>query len=162
MGVRALRAFDWSQPRSIRSGRRLSRASSHLAAGRTFTAALMMAATSVTACASAATAVNVVSQASGSPYFSLGPPAVYKGAEGLTISGRVCRRDGSTLLSPPRVRLEHLAPTGARIGVARARVPEIYREVDQRCADYTTRVVWAIGPGDGVRACFDGGRACPS
>jgi hypothetical protein len=103
----------------------------------------------------------VVTEASGSPYFSLGAPGVYKADGGLQLAGRVCRRSRSTLLSPSRVRLEHVPATGEITEIAHAGIAAIYANADQPCSDYTTRVTWQMGEGDSVRACFDHGRACP-
>jgi hypothetical protein len=116
----------------------------------------------LTACANAESWMNVTTESTGSPYFSLGRPGVYKDTSGLELAGRVCRLARSTLLSPPRVRLEHLgAATADVIEHTETHVAAIYRGADQACSDYATHVTWTLGNGDTVRACFDGGRACP-
>lgn len=115
----------------------------------------------LTGCAASGTSVEIVSQSSGSPYFSLGRPGVYKAGDGLRVAGRVCRRSRTTLLSPPRVRLEHLAATGEVIEVDRAAIPIIYRRADQACSNYSAHVGWKIAEGETVRACFDRGKVCP-
>lgn len=112
-------------------------------------------------CASPGTSVQVVTQASSSSFFTLGPPGVYKSGDALQLAGRVCRRARSTLLSPSRVRLEHVGATGAILDIAHARVAAIYANADQACTDYSTRVRWQIAESESVRACFDRARACP-
>jgi hypothetical protein len=116
----------------------------------------------LTGCATATDAVHITSEASASPYFSIGAPAAYKAPGGLELAGRVCRRSRSTSLSPPRVRLEHLTAMGEIADVAHAGVPAIQRSSDQACRTYATKVSWQLADGDTVRACFDRGRACPT
>lgn len=106
--------------------------------------------------------VEVVTQAKGSNYFSLGAPAISKTDHGQLVAGRVCRLGRSTLLSPPAIRVEHLHATGQLVETARAYLPEIYLARDQNCSDYAAKARWAIAPGDIVRACFDRGAACPA
>jgi hypothetical protein len=101
----------------------------------------------LTACASAGTSVQVTAEATGSPYFNLERPLVYKAGDGLALAGRVCRRARGTLLSPPRVRLEHVGVAGQVLDVAHAGVPEIYRRADQACSDYSARVGWSFVEG---------------
>jgi hypothetical protein len=113
------------------------------------------------ACAAPSSSVQVVSEASSSPYFSLGAPGVYKAGEALRLVGRVCRRARTTLLTPYRVRVEHVSSTGAVIDISHAGVPAIYKYADQPCATYTARVAWTLSTGDTLRACFDRGRPCP-
>ena len=114
----------------------------------------------LTSCATAGSSVEVSSQGSGSPYFSLGRPSVYRQGEGLRLVGRVCRRGRTTLLSPPRVRLERVASTGDVVDVARAGVPAIYGRSDQACTSNLTTLNWRFASGESVRACFDRGRSC--
>ena len=125
-------------------------------------ASLIAVAACLAGCATPGSSVEVGSQASGSPYFNLSRPGVYKVQDGLQLAGRVCRRARTTLLSPPRVRLEHVAATGAVIEFAHAYIPAIYRHEDQACSGYSTRVGWQIADGETVRACFDRGRSCPA
>lgn len=106
--------------------------------------------------------VTIVSEAKGSGAFSLGAPAMVKTAQGQHLGGRVCRLNRSTLLSPPRIRVEHLAATGGVTDVAHAYVPEIYRATDETCSDYGANVAWTMNEGDRVRACFDRGAGCPA
>ena len=115
----------------------------------------------LTGCAASGASVEIVSQASGSPYFSLDRPGAYKAGNGLRVAGRVCRRSRTTLLSPPLVRLEHLAATGEVIEIARAAIPVIYRRADQACSNYSAHVGWKVAEAETVRACFDRGKACP-
>jgi len=114
------------------------------------------------ACASSGSSVVVSSQASGSTYFSLSRPGVYKVDGGLELAGRVCRRARTSLLSPSRVRLEQVGAGGDTIAVAHAAVPAIYHRQDQACSHYATRVAWRIEDGQSIRACFDRGGQCPS
>ena len=104
--------------------------------------------------------VPLTANASGSPYFSLSAPRAYKVRNGLELAGRVCRRARTTLLSPSRVRLEHVVADGSVSDVAHAYVGAIFRNPDQACAGYFTRVTWTIGEGESVRACFSSGRPC--
>jgi len=113
-------------------------------------------------CAATGDSVTVGSQASGSPYFSLSRPGVYKVATGLQLVGRVCRRSRSTQLSPPGVRLEHISAAGEVVESSHAGVGAIYRNADQPCSDYSARVTWQIADGETVRACFDRGHNCPA
>lgn len=106
--------------------------------------------------------VEIVSQAKGSAYFSLGAPAISKTDNGQLVAGRVCRLGRSTLLSPPGIRVEHRRAAGQLVATAHAYLPEIYLARDQNCADYAAKVTWTIAPGDIVRACFDRGSACPA
>lgn len=106
--------------------------------------------------------MELTSHASGSAYFTLSRPYAYKTAQGVRLSGRVCRRSRTTVLSPPRVRLEHLGADGAVSQTAFARVAAIYRANDQACSSYVRTVDWQMTGGDTVRACFDRGAACPS
>jgi hypothetical protein len=122
---------------------------------------ILPAAAGLWACAAAPSSVQVGSEASGSPYFSLGPPGVYKAGDGLRLVGRVCRRSRTTLLSPARVRIEHVAASGDVAEVAHAGVAAIYRNADQACASYAARVGWRIADGESLRACFDRVGACP-
>lgn len=112
-------------------------------------------------CGTVGSPVTVGSQASGSAYFSVSRPGVYKVASGLQLTGRVCRRSRTTLLSPPRVRLEHVSATGDIVDTTHASVGAIYRNPDQPCSDYSARVGWQIADGETVRACFDHGHSCP-
>jgi hypothetical protein len=118
-------------------------------------------ATSVASCATSEANVDMVSQATGSAYFTLGAPRLYGDGSDLRAVGRVCRRSRTTQLSPARVRLEHIGAGGQIVEVARARVPAIYRNADQSCADYGARVNWRVAQGETIRACFDRARACP-
>lgn len=115
------------------------------------------------ACASASReSVEVISQAKGSNYFSLGAPAISKTDSGQLVAGRVCRLGHSTLLSPPGIRVEHRHAAGQLVETAHAYIPEIYLARDQNCSEYAAKVSWTIAPGDIVRACFDRGAACPA
>jgi hypothetical protein len=114
------------------------------------------------ACASAGASVDVTSEASSSSYFRLSRPSLYKTQGGLSLVGRVCRLGRTTLLSPPRVRLEHLDASGSPVEIAHAPLGAIYRNPDQPCTDYAARVGWTLTEGDTVRACFERGRACPT
>jgi hypothetical protein len=113
-------------------------------------------------CASAGGTADVplMANASGSPYFSLSAPRAYKTRGGLELAGRVCRRARTTLLSPSRVRLEHVLADGSVGDVAHAYVGSILRNPDEACAGYYTRVSWTLGEGEQVRACFGHGRPC--
>ncbi len=113
-------------------------------------------------CASSGAGVDITAQATGSAYFTLSRPSVYSSNGGLEIAGRVCRRARGTLLSPSRVRLEHVGAGGTVVDLARAGVPAIHRNVDQPCADYSTKVDWRMLDGESIRACFERGRACPA
>lgn len=118
---------------------------------------------SITACASVSReSVEVVTQARGSNYFSLGAPAISKTDHGQLVAGRVCRLGRSTLLSPPAIRVEQRRASGQLVETAHAYVPEIYLARDQNCSDYAAKVSWTIAPGDIIRACFDHGAACPA
>ena len=123
-------------------------------------AGTLLLASCLAACAVSGSSVEVKSEASGSSYFSLGAPAVYAAPDGLRLVGRVCRRARTTLLSPPGVRLEHIGATGDVLDVAHAGLAAIYRNVDQACTHYATRVGWRVADGESVRACFDRGRPC--
>ncbi len=123
--------------------------------------ALLLSAALTAACASFGPTVEVVSQASGSASFSLGTPSVYKSGDELAIVGRVCRRSRSTLLSPSRLRLEHVSMGGQPLETAQAGLTAIYDNPDQACTDYSVRVRWRIVQGETIRACFDRGRPCP-
>ena len=105
--------------------------------------------------------MKVVSQASGTAYFSLGPPGAYAAGEGLLLAGRVCRRARNTRLSPGAVRLERVDPSGAVVAHVDALVPPIYRRADQACAAYSRTTSWKLAEGDSVRACFERGVPCP-
>jgi hypothetical protein len=105
--------------------------------------------------------IAVTAQASDSPYFSLSRPGVYKSGSGLVLTGRVCRKSRSTLLSPSAVRVEHLTASGQLAEVAHASVSAIYGKADQACASYTSHVLWSLTEGDTVKVCFDHGHACP-
>lgn len=105
---------------------------------------------------------RINAQSTGSAYFNLSRPGLYERAGGLQLVGRVCRRGRVTLLSPPRVRLEHVSAGGDVVDTARAAVAPIYGRVDQPCSNYALRVAWRVADGDSIRACFDHGRACPA
>ena len=129
---------------------------------RTVHLLLLGAAATMLGCASAPASVQIASEASASPYFSLGAPAAYKAQGGLALAGRVCRRLRITSLSPARVRLEHVTAVGEMTDIAHAGVPTIQRSSDQACRTYKTIVAWQLADGDTVRACFDHGRPCPA
>ncbi|HEY5105239.1 MAG TPA: hypothetical protein VII73_00560 [Caulobacteraceae bacterium] len=112
-------------------------------------------------CATAGDSVVVNSEAAGSSYFSLGRPVVYKVHGGLELAGQACRRGRTTLLSPSRIRLEHVAVGGGVAEVAHAYLPPISRRADQPCSRYSTVAAWTFADGDAIRACFDRGHACP-
>jgi hypothetical protein len=122
---------------------------------------LAVAAAALSACAAAPQSVHIASEASASPYFSLGAPAAYKAQGGLQLAGRVCRRALTTSLSPARIRLEHVTTSGETTDVAHAAVPPIQRSSDQSCRTYAAKVAWQLADGDTVRACFDRGHPCP-
>ena len=105
--------------------------------------------------------MKVVTQATGTPYFSLGAPGVYAAGQGLLLAGRVCRRARNTRLSPGGVRIEHVDPAGAVVAHVDALVPPIYRRADQACAAYSRTSTWKLAEGDSVRACFERGAPCP-
>lgn len=114
------------------------------------------------ACASVSSpSADVVSEAQGSAYFSLGAPTLSKTSTGQHVAGRVCRIGRTTILSPPAIRVEHRGADDALRDVAQAYVREIYLARDQTCSDYSAKVAWTLAPGDIVRACFDRGAACP-
>lgn len=121
---------------------------------------LLLIAASVPAWAEVPAPQAVSSDASGSAYFRLGPPGVYKAGPGIRLIGQVCRRNRSTQLSPYRVRIERLSPGGDVIGVASARVPAIYNYGDRACATYSASADWTLAPGEALRACFDRARPC--
>ena len=125
-------------------------------------AAASLAALLLIGCASQAGFQSVGSESWGSPSFTVSRPAVYKAGDGLELAGRVCRRARSTALSPPAVRLEHIGADGSVLGTAMTRVRAIQRSADQPCAPYATKVDWALGIGDRLRACLDRGRPCPA
>ncbi len=129
---------------------------------RAFIALPIVAGLLVAGCGTVGDSVTVSSQASGSNYFSLSRPGVYKIASGLQLAGRVCRRSRTTQLSPPRVRLEHVSAAGDVVETSHASVGAIYRNADQPCSDYVARVTWQIADGETVRACFDRSHACPA
>jgi len=112
-------------------------------------------------CSVSGSPFEMTSQASGSSYFSLSAPAAYKLDTGLQLTGRICRVARTTLLSPPRVRIEHISIDGMVSEFTSASVAAIYRNADQACANYTKRVNWQVAKGESVRACFDHGDACP-
>ena len=112
------------------------------------------------ACATSGATVDVISQATSSPYFSLSSPSVYGVKDGAILAGRVCRRGRATLLSPPRVRLEHISATDQVMQTAYAYIPSIHRNIDEACTHYSSRVAWQFAPGEKVRACFERGRGC--
>jgi hypothetical protein len=105
-------------------------------------------------------ALDLNANASGSSYFSLSRPSAYKAATGMVLAGRVCRRARTTVLSPPRVRLERVGLDGAVLETASATVGPIYRNGDQPCARYSRRLAWSMPAGESVRACFDRGGPC--
>ncbi len=105
--------------------------------------------------------VLLQSQATGSPYFSLSAPGVTPVGDRLLLQGRVCRRGRATLLSPRRVRIEHITVGATTAGIAQAYVPVIYRSADQNCVHYSTRVDWRMAEGETLRTCFDKGGPCP-
>ena len=122
----------------------------------------LLAVTCLAACATSESAAPITSQATGSSYFRLGAPGVYKAGDGLLLAGRVCRLGRTTLLSPPRVRLEHVSVNGEPLQATHASVAAIYESADQACSNYSARVSWRFAEGEAVRACFDRGRACPA
>lgn len=127
-----------------------------------FAGPLMAVSAWLAGCASTGSSVGIVSQATGSAYFSLSPPGIYHVKGGEEVVGRVCRRSRNTLLSPSGVRVEHLGGGGVVLEVARASIPVIYRRADQPCSNYSARVGWTITEGDTVRACFERGKPCPA
>lgn len=130
--------------------------------GRPSLIALLLLATGLSGCATAGTWTGVTSDSSGSSYFSVGRPGVYKVDGGLQVTGRVCRRARTTVLSPPGVRLEHLGANGEVVESTHASVRSISRRADQACSPYGARVGWTLGEGDAIRACLDRGHACPT
>ena len=106
--------------------------------------------------------MKVVSQASGSPAFGLGPPGAYAAGDRLLLAGRVCRRARNTRLSPSTVRIERVDASGTVAGHVDAALPPIYRRADQACAPYSRIVSWRLAEGDSLRACFERGAACPA
>ena len=121
---------------------------------------LLLLVAALAACAEGPSPQAVTSEASGSAYFRLGPPGVYKAGDGVRLIGQVCRRNRTTQLSPYRVRIEHLSPSGAVIGAIAARVPAIYRYGDRACVTYAARADWSFAPGEALRACIDRARPC--
>ena len=116
----------------------------------------------LTGCAPMQSLLQVASYAIDTPNFSLSRPSVYKTDTGLQLSGRVCRRARSTLLSPAGVRIEQITGDGTIAQVAHAGLPSISRRADQPCSTYQARVAWTLADGDSLRACFDHARACPA
>ncbi len=116
---------------------------------------------SVAACATPVASVPIGVQSTGSSSFSLSGPQAYRVNGGIKFVGTACRLAQSTLLTPLRVRLDHVAATGAIVQSAEAFLPSIGRQTDQRCSHYITTLDWRVGDGETVRACFDRGHACP-
>lgn len=115
----------------------------------------------MTACATPSTEVLVEASSSGSSAFTLSPPRAYPVKGGTLFFGTACRRSRSIGLTPPRVRLDLFDAGGAVLQSAKAYLPPIGREADQRCSHYRTQVSWTVAPLETVRACFDRGRVCP-
>jgi hypothetical protein len=122
----------------------------------------LLPATCLAACATAGTWTGVTSDSSGSSYFNVGRPGVYKVDGGLQVTGRVCRLARTTVLSPPGVRLERVATSGEVVESTHANVRSISRRSDQACAPYNARVGWTLAETDSIRACLDRGHACPT
>lgn len=112
-------------------------------------------------CAAPGASVSVSSEAAGSGYFSLSAPAPHAVKGGLLLAGRVCRKARTTLLTPSRIRLEHVSANGDAVQTTHAYMPAIYRRSDQACARYSVIAPWTLADGETIRACFDRGRACP-
>ena len=129
--------------------------------GRSKTIPCLLALATLTACAVARETVQVTAEAKGSESFSLGPPTAYRAGDGIRLSGRVCRLGRSTALSPPSIRLEHVARDGGIVETSQSSVATIYRSTDQACRTYAANLAWALADGDTVRACFDRARPCP-
>lgn len=130
--------------------------------GRPSLIATLLLATGLAACATVGTWTGVTSDSSGSSYFNVSRPGVYKVDGGLQVTGRVCRRARTTVLSPPGVRLEHVAASGEVVESTRANVRSISRRTDQACSPYAARVGWTLAETDSIRACLDHGHACPT
>jgi hypothetical protein len=118
-------------------------------------------AATLAACAAPGASVSVNAEASGTSYFSLDHPFVHKVRDGLELSGRACRRVRTTLLTPSRVRIEHLSVAGEPIQSVHAFLPQTSRRPDQPCTRYSTIAGWTLSEGETIRACFDRGHACP-
>jgi hypothetical protein len=121
-----------------------------------------LAGVTLASCAAAGPLLPVYGDATGSDYFSLSRPFAYRANGGLELTGKACRRSGTTLLSPLWVRLERVTPMEEVSQSTRASLPPIYMRADQACARYSTVVGWTFAAGDTLRACLDRGHACPT
>ena len=113
-------------------------------------------------CAAPGTATSVNVEGSGSEYFRLDKPTVFARAGGAEITGVVCRRNQTTLLTPEYVRIERVDASGGVTGVARVYVPTISVRQDQPCSRYSTRTNWRVSNATRLRICIDRGVSCGS
>lgn len=113
-------------------------------------------------CAASETATLVNVEGSGSEHFRLDKPSVFARAGGAEITGVVCRRDQTTLLTPQHVRIEQVDASGGVSRVARAYVPTISVKPDQPCSRYSTRINWSVADATRIRICIDRGVSCRS
>ena len=127
---------------------------------RRFAMAVAAIAVLFTSCAAPGTTTAVNVEGSGSEYFRLDKPTVYARAGGAEITGVVCRRNRTTLLTPEYVRIEQVDARGGVTGVARVYVPTISVRQDQPCSRYSTRTDWRVSDETRLRICIDRGVSC--
>ena len=113
----------------------------------------------LTSCAAPGIATLVNVEASGSEYFRIEKPTVFARAEGAEITGVVCRRNRTTLLTPD-VRIEHLDAAGGVIEVTKGNVPTISVKQDQPCSRYDTQTNWRVSDEMHIRVCIDHNLPC--
>ena len=114
------------------------------------------------ACGISERALAANAQAFGSANFHLSRPAVYVRADGVVVTGVVCRRNQTTLLSPEYVRIESIGSAGEILDVSRVYSPTISVKADQPCERYSTHVIWGISKTKNIRVCLNRNQACLS
>lgn len=87
--------------------------------------------------------------------FLLVQPRIRAKGKAVRVEGSACRRPNRSLISPSRVRIDHLSSAGELIETSYAYLPRLSQREDQRCGRYgATLKSPPQQPGELVRVCL--------
>jgi len=102
-------------------------------------------------------------EASSSGNYVFLQPRLRLSSDSLRVDGTVCRRANRSLLSPPRVQIDHLSSAGDVLETSFGYLPSLSSREDQRCGRFGGRLKTPPQPGDRIRICFARSKgSCPA
>jgi len=128
-------------------------------------AATLLAQLAISGAAPAASAdqqLPPVEASSSSNYIFYQPTLKAKG-DSLHVTGTICRRANRSLLSPPRVQIDHLSGAGEVVETSYGFLPLLSSREDQRCGRFGGSLKSPPQPGDRIRICLARSKgSCPA